>query len=168
MLSASEAAARTEPATVEDAEDALALVMGALGHRMDPGRIATVALILAGSGWTRAELDAAARVLAVSPKLRDALRYGGTLTPADFEDVRRGEERTERDEEGEERVITTLRGYALRVKRERLFTYAEAMGVWTSAGSPGRFGDSVQAEYADAMFTPVRVEGQEKPLWRLK
>lgn len=163
MLSASEAAPLTQRATLDDAEAAIGIVMGALGHRMDAGRIATVAMILAASDWTPAELNEAAKVLATDPKLRDSLRYGGTITPADFEDVRRGEE----TDDGE-RTITTIRGYALRVKRERLMDYQEAMGLWTAAGCPGVFGNALGARFDGAMFEPVVVEGEGRPRWRLR
>lgn len=166
-LSRSEAAAMMEAATVDDALDALAAVMGALGHRMDAGRIQTVALVVADQGWTKAELRAATRALASSPALRDHIRYGGTITPADFEAARTSEERTVGEGE-ERRQIITIRGYALTVRRGRLYRHAEAFALWQQMGEPGRFSDSLQQRYADSAFEAVRVEGDEAIRFRFK
>lgn len=163
VLSALEALPLMQRATVEDAEAAVGVVMAALGHAMEPDRIATVAMIVASTDWMQAELVEAARALAVDPKLRDSLRYGGTITPADFEDVRRGTETKDED-----RILTTISGFALRVRRQRLYTYAEAFGLWNAAGAVGPLADSFDATCSGAMFEPVRVEGEDKPRWRLK
>ena len=154
-----------ETATLDDAMDAVGAVMSALGHEMAAERIRFVAEVVAAGDWTRAEIRAAVNVLARSTKLRDHIRFGGTITPADFEGARVGEERTERGEAGEpDRVITTLRGYAMKVRQNRLYTHAEAFGLWSAAGQPGSFSDAVAADgdlrsYRDSMFTVVSVEG---------
>lgn len=160
-LTSSQAAPLIEDATMADVAQALEMVMAGHGRSMDEGRIKTVALLVLDQGWKRAELQAAARVLANDPEVRDHLRYGGTISSADFEAVRRGDERRERGEDGEpDRVITTLRGYALKVRRNRLYTHPEAFGLWVAAGQPGSFSDAVQRDgalktYPDSMFTVV-------------
>lgn len=154
-----------ERATVSDAVEAVAAVMSALGHEMAPDRIRFVAEVVAAGDWTRAEVRAAVNVLARDTKLRDHVRYGGTITPADFEGARAGEERTERGVDGEpDRVITTLRGYALKVRQSRLYTAREMMDLWRAAGEPkpncdGILPDGRVEEKPGAMFTVVEVEG---------
>lgn len=154
-----------ERATVQDAEEAVVAVMSALGHEMAPDRIGYVAEIVAAGDWTRAEIRATVNVLARDTKLRDHIRFGGTITPADFEGARSGEDRTERGADGgPDRVITTLRGFALKVRRNRLYSFAEARGLWDAAGQPGKLSDHVLADGTlkvepTAMFTVVEVEG---------
>lgn len=163
----------TEPATVHDAAQALGAVMSALGHEMAADRIRFVAEVVAAGDWTRAEIRAAVNVLARDTKLRDHIRYGGTITPADFEGARAGEERVEEGGVGEpDRVITTLRGYALKVRRARLYDHAEAFGLWNTAGQPGALSDAVRTDgtlrvYPGAMFTVVHT-GETGLRFRLK
>ena len=136
-------------------------------------RIRETAEVLASAAepWSVAALREAARALASSPELDDKIRYGRPITPADFERVRRGDEK--RVGEGDEmRVITTRSGYALKVARAKLYTYAEALGIWKSAGEPGVFSDARRPTdgtliaYPDAMFAICTVDGQT--FWRLK
>lgn len=159
-----EALPMVEDATMADVSIALKVVMAAHGREMDPGRIKTVAMLILDQGWKRAELEAASRVLASDPGLRDTLRYGGTITPADFETVRRADEKTVGEGE-DKRVIVTRSGFALKVARARLYDYAEAMGIWRAAGESGPFGTD-SGRYPDAMFEAVKVEGQERVMWR--
>lgn len=173
------------PATVQDCEEVLMVVHGVLGlgpavaDADDPTpqeaaqlaafaeRVHETAAVLASAQppWSRAALQEAGRALASDPTLDDKVRYGRPITPADFERQRRGDERAERGEDGEERVITTLRGFALKVARAKLYSFAEAKGLWEAAGEPGvlsdaRRPDGTLAVYADAMFTPVVAGGQ--------
>lgn len=153
------------PATVEDCVGAVSMVASAVACTLDADRVAMLAEIVAGGDWTRAELRAAVGVLARSTDLRDALRYGRTLTAADFEEARAGQARKVRDDEtGEERVIVTLKGYALKVRQARLYTHAEALALWTSAGAPGVLADAFRTDgtlavYPNSMFTAVDAEG---------
>lgn len=172
------------PASVQDCEDALMIVHGILGigpandtpkaQEAFMGRVHEAAVVLATAepSWSRAALKAAGRALARDPNLDDKLRYGRPITPADFERQRMGTEQKYRDEEtGEERVITTHRGFALKVARSKLYTHPEAFGLWSAAGCPGSFSearrhDGTLATYPDAMFTVVDVDGVIH--WRLK
>src|SRR5690606_36869693 len=107
-VTSSDLAEATEDAAMADVAQALAMVMAAHGRSMDEGRIKTVALLVADQGWKRAELMQAARILASDPKVRDHLRYGGTISPADFEELRRPQERREHDPvTGDVTIITT-------------------------------------------------------------
>ncbi|MEO1633030.1 MAG: hypothetical protein AAFU38_19840, partial [Bacteroidota bacterium] len=142
------------PATREDAEEAVMLVAGLLGHAVAPLRLNDLAPVIAAQGWTVAEINMAARVLASDPKLRDHIRFGGTITPADFAEVRKGQETTVGYDD-DRRVVTTLSGFALQVRRSRLYGHAEALALWKAAGEPGRFANSRQFTYPDAMFDLV-------------
>jgi len=132
-------------------------------------RIDEQARILAASGWTPAMLHATTIGLAQSPELDDKVRYGRPITVADFERVRRrGETERRVREDGDdgmvvERVITTRSGYALKVAAAKLYTAPEMLALWRAGGEVGRNCDGISAEgevtpYADAMFTPVRLD----------
>lgn len=162
-LSAAEAEPYIADATLADVAEALKAVMAAHGRAMDAGRIKTVALIVVDQGWKRAELTAVTRVLASSPAVRDNLRYGGTLSPADFEEVRRIEPQDTRLDEHTERTVTTVSGYAIKVRRERLMSYGEMMSLWHATGGQGGPWPTT-ADFAEA----VHVEGEDKPRWRLR
>lgn len=162
------------PASVEDCEEALEVVHGAMGlgpaNADEAGpffqRLRETAVILATAEptWSVAALREAGRALARSPRLDDKIRYGRPITAADFERQRAGEERTVRDpDSGDERVIVTLKGFALKVAAAKLYTHGEAIGLWRAAGEPGRFSDGVRpdgtlATYPDSMFTVCEVE----------
>lgn len=174
-------------ATPEACEDALIVVHGALG--LGPAtsedrtlnakleeefyqRINEQARILAVTGWTSSMLKATIPALAVSPELDDKIRYGRPITAADFERVRRNgysetKVRDEADGVSTERVLVTRSGYALRVARARLYDYAEAMGLWRAGGEVGHFSTD-HGRYPDGMFEAVKIEGKDKPMWRLK
>src|SRR5690606_26150155 len=172
------------PASVQDCEEALMVVHGILGIVPANGtaeatnafheRVHEAAVVLATAepSWSVRALRESVRALARDPRLDDKLRFGRPITPADFERQRAGEERVHRDEEtGEERVITTLRGFALKVAKSKLYTHAEAFGLWNAAGQPGTFSDARRADgtlaiYPDSMFTVVSVDGEIR--WRLK
>lgn len=159
-----EAAPLMEAATMADVATALQVVMAGHGREMDAGRIKTVAMLILDQGWKRAELEQASRVLASDPELRRDLRFGDTLGSSHFEGVRQADEKTV-GEGDDKRVIVTKSGFALRVARARLYDYAEAMGLWRAAGEPGPFGTD-GGRYPDAMFEAVKVEGQERVMWR--
>lgn len=147
MLSGASASDMATPATADDALVALGHVSAALGHVLQADRMDYLAEIIASGDWTRAELRAAVGVLSRSTTLRDAIRFGRTITPADFEEARRGDERTARDaEDGTERVVVTLRGFALKVRQARLYTQPEALALWRAMGEPGGLSDRLHRD----------------------
>lgn len=160
-MPAATARALTTPATVNDCEEAVAIVLGAFGVGPGPDadpierqryaeRIHELAEILATAPWTRGEFIAAAHQLTFSVKLRDEIRFGRTLTPADFREVIEGDKPHES------------------IKRHRLYTYHEAMDRWQRMGNPGIFSAPNGRDDSRAVFEPVWVEGREKPLWRMR
>jgi len=130
-------------ATVGHALDAVRRVVVALGLDVDAHRIAALAALLADApeSWTVAALDAAASALCFDTWFRETVRFGGTVTPADFERMRTGE------------------SAAPGVAAARLHTYAEAVAACHKAG--------VVDGVPTALFDLVPVEGA-KPLWRRK
>ena len=109
------------------------------GHEASAERVATLAAALSDpeERWTQPELEAAARALARCPRLGEAIRYGRTVTLADFERMRTGD---------------------AGAGRERLVGYYEALRQWQRAGSPGRFPGSLFEVVAR------RGEGPDAPL----
>lgn len=151
----------TQAATVEQALEAVTVVCAGQGIELGEERLATVAMMVAAAGWKAAELREAAQVLALDPDLRDSVRYGRTLSPADFEAVRQG--RVRRTEDGE---VTEHTAASRRIARARLMSFNEARAAWQRMGSPGRFSDSRTVGYPDSAFEVVDVDG--KAFFRLK
>lgn len=168
------------PASAQDVATALMAVLGSMGlgpaHERDADdfvrRVEETAAILASAGWTLAQIREAARALAMSPELDDKIRYGRPVTAADFERVRRSglemtTERVRLDGVVRERVVVTRTGFALKVDALKLYTAAEAYGIWQAAGEPGTFADGVPlplepealSSHDDAMFTAVEIPG---------
>jgi hypothetical protein len=92
-LSQAEVDRLEQSATVRDAAQAVARVCALHGHEASAERVATLASALADpeERWTQPELAAAARALARCPRLGEAIRYGRTVTLADFERMRSGD-----------------------------------------------------------------------------
>ena len=128
-----------QSATVQGAAQAVARVCALHGHEASAERVATLASALADpeERWTQPELESAARALARCPRLGEAIRYGRTVTLADFERMRTGD---------------------AGAGRERLVGYYEALRQWQRAGSPGRFPGSLFEVVAR------RGEGPDAPL----
>lgn len=128
------------PATVGHALDAVRRVVVALGLDVDADRASALAILLcdAPEPWTVAALDAAARALSYDVWFRETVRFGGTVTPADFERMRSDEHAP------------------ASVQAVRLHTYAEAVAACQKAGA---------TPIPTALFEMVPVEGG-KPLWR--
>lgn len=130
-------------ATVQDALAAVRRVVVLLGLDVDAERIAVLAAALAGdedAPWTVAALQAAAAALGKDVWFRETVRYGGTLTPADFERMRQGETAP------------------ASVQAAQLHTYAEAVAACHKVGA---------TPVPTALFDMVPVP-DAKPLWRRK
>lgn len=118
--------------------DVLAYLALVVGIDLPEDRRAAIALALQGQGWTVGELKLAAVALSVDPTLDDKIRYGGTVTPADF---------------------MRLRGDpASPVAGGKLYTYHEALRLWDIRGNPGTF--------PETLFRPVPTDDGQR--WRLK
>ena len=72
-----------EPATKSDILDVISMLCLTLGIDLSEDRQAALALALDGR-MTQGELTEACEHLALSSELSEKLRYGGSLTPADF------------------------------------------------------------------------------------
>ena len=117
--------AELTPAEAPELLEAVAHVALAVGIDIAPERRAYMATALAEQGMSQAELRAVVRGLVASPELDDKIRYGRTLTVADFV-----------------RMRGDLEGPAATA---RLLTWHEALRAWQRAGSPGAFpGDTYQ------------------------
>jgi len=94
-----------------------------LGVEISPEREAAFLVTLLPKGYTAGEVKIAASALCTCPVLDDKLRYGGTLTPADFR-----------------RMIEPDEAAA---KAGKLYAWHEAMAMWTKAGEPVPFPGSM-------------------------
>lgn len=113
----------SRPVRFEHALAAVSKAAALHGTGMDEDRIETLAEALAdpAEDWTVTELEAAAREVGRSPEVRDAIRFGRTISLADFEAARS-------DERGEA---------GRRIAKQRLFSHASALARWQRAGEPG-------------------------------
>ena len=76
-----------EPATPEQAAEAVSMILMMTDQNQSDERVAMFNRMIAGRGYSRAELAWAAREMPFDEQVNDKIRYRQPITPADFEAV---------------------------------------------------------------------------------
>lgn len=117
-------------------------VVLSMGLDVSPERKAAIALAVTGAGYTAAQVKLAAQALCLDVDLDAKLRYGYTLTAADFRRV--------------------IEGEAGEVAKARLYTYREACAFH------GRQGEGAVWPFEPVEVERRDGDGPSpKPMWRL-
>lgn len=132
----------------------VARVIADFALSMSADRVQHLSESIEEMGWTEEQLRLACRELIKSSEFRKTIRYAGTLTIADLAAVIEPEEDV---------ILSSPKGYAVKVAAGKLYTYEEMIALFQlTGGEHGPWRTTVN--FAEA----VRIEGREKPLWRLK
>jgi hypothetical protein len=80
---------RVQPASLEEVEAAVGKASYILSRQPNPSHVAMVAEVLMEGRWTKAEIDAAYRVVVSDPAIVERVSYTGAIAPSHFFDARR-------------------------------------------------------------------------------